>query len=119
MDPNVDFVDTLLKQVPELRELYEEHIKHDPEILPHVFFADMTWHIVDLLRDSTTEIPSEVVRLLDLFEDALGSGHEDVQELIGVSFVENLTGYGDLVARLRGLFGPNLIKEFKAFGIID
>ena len=54
---------------------------------------------------------ADLIRLLVLLNDSLEHGADDVQELISVSFVENLIGEDAALETLRPLMKPALKKE--------
>jgi len=113
----IECVNQLLQQAPELRSVYDEHIHNYDELLPHVFFGDMTRYVVWQVRLGATGPASPVGRILRALEQCLASGDEPVAELIVVSFIENLVEDGDVVTTLKRLVGPHLEKEIKAYGM--
>lgn len=88
------------------------------ELLPHVLMGDFTRFVFDAYRKSmsSTEDAKEwhqvVYGSLELMEQAIGSADPMLQELIAVSFVENLTpSYEEDIEvyyALRPLLGPKL-----------
>jgi hypothetical protein len=79
------------------------------ELLSHGFMGDVArW----FLEHANTPTPSEDVRsLLSVLEAGLANGPPDVQELISVSFVENLPVPPDNHQALAHL-GPNLKADY-------
>jgi hypothetical protein len=110
-------VNKLLDQVPELRYVYDEHIHDNNELLPHVFLGDVTRYVVHRVRLGETGPAKPVERILSVLEQYMGSGDEQVKELVSVSFVENLLKHDKVLASLKGLIGPNLQKEIRNYGI--
>lgn len=110
----VECINRLLERVPEIRDMYDEHIQDNDEILPHVFLGDVTRFVVQQVRSGETGTLNHVARILDIFEQYMASGDDHVKELISVSFVENLAGHEDALAILKKLVGPNLENEFKS-----
>jgi hypothetical protein len=110
-----DFVAELLVHVPELRSVYDEHINDNDELLPHMFLGDVTRYVVRQVEDNAIDTSQSVSRILCLFENEIVNANEDIQELISVSFLENLCGHEDIVTRLGSLMGPNLRKELENF----
>ena len=109
----IGFVEELLKDVPELSSVYSEHIEDNDILLPHVFLGDVTRFFVDeVQRDAASDA---VGRILTLMENALASGSAEVQELIGVSFVENLAEYGDVLKEIAARLGPKMKEELESF----
>jgi hypothetical protein len=100
------FVERLIEIVPELRPTFNEHVKDNGELLPHVFMGDVTrWAIAHASR---LDFQDAVGRLLNSLEDGLRSGSPEVRELILASFVENLIGERVAVEQLNHLMGPKL-----------
>ena len=108
-------VSQLLDRVPELGSLYDEHIQDNNELLPHVFFGDVTRYVVQEMRCRESQPSQPVQRILSFLEQCMVSGDEQVNELISVSFLENLLGEDDVLANLKKLMGPNLAREFAAY----
>lgn len=106
----------LLERVPELRSTYDAHVHDYDELLPHVFFGDVTRYVVQQVRSGEMGPSKPVGRLLECLERCMASGDDQVKELVSVSFIENLAEYDDVLAVLRGLLGPKLEKELKNHG---
>lgn len=98
------FCERLAAEFPSLFTILGEHIRDYDEILPNVFLADVTRH---LLSHGTHR--EGIVRFLDDSFDSLGP---DVQELIAVSFVENIESEQDLERLLEGVDAPQLRSEW-------
>jgi hypothetical protein len=111
----IAWVNKLLEQVPELRHVYDEHIHNNDELLPHVFLGDVTRYVVQQVYLGETGPAKPVERILSVLEQGMGSGDEQVEELVSVSFVENLVEHDDVLASLKGLIGPNLQKEIRNY----
>jgi len=95
------FVDWLAGRHPAIEDLRREHVAYYDELLPHVFFGDVTRYVADLARSAGHD---EVLNdLLNDLDSALGADQEDdVANLIWVSFVENAQGVpGDDEEALR------------------
>jgi hypothetical protein len=91
-----DLVSDLTAAVPDLRPLIDEHRDVDGELLSHPFMADVTRWLV-------AHGPSPVV--LELLDRHLRDGHEAVQDVIWLSFLENLEQEH---TQLRAALGPGL-----------
>lgn len=118
----VDFVVRLVGRIPFLEPTMREHLADNfGEVLPHVFFGDLTRLVVgDVSPTADASIAgagaAEFRELLDALEEAFAAGPEEISELIAVSFLENLprrSGDGD---RLRDLLGPGLRAELERMG---
>ncbi len=112
----VVFVYLLLERVPELRTVYEEHIRDNDELLPHVWLGDVSRYIVQQVRSGETGPATSVERILSALDQWLAFGDEHVKELVSVSFVENLVEHDDVLESLKGLLGPNLENELRRQG---
>ena len=100
-----------MTDVPELREVYKEHREHNPELLPHVLMGDIVRFVLENLENEDWQ--PGLVRLLGHLEEGLRKGPEEVQNLVGASFAENLMGEPAGLRRLWPLAGPLLKKELE------
>ncbi|HSR68677.1 MAG TPA: hypothetical protein VLU25_12130 [Acidobacteriota bacterium] len=109
----VAFVGALVYRFPALLPVLEEHLQdQDGEVLSHVFFGDLTRWIVGRLE--TAGRKDRILReILDFMEHAFGRGEGEVQELIAVSFLENLPSPGEPGSEIRSLLGPLLQEQLK------
>ena len=108
----ISFVRSMAARFPGLEPVLAEHIKDNQEILPHLFFGDMTRYALSSVRVGRPDQTPELHRLLDLLEEAFSGGDEELQELIAVSFLENLQSTGDKGAHIITMLGPNLTKQW-------
>jgi hypothetical protein len=102
-------VHQLVAAVPSLAPLLAEHLNDYDELLPHVFFGDLTRFVcMTAVRDDP-----DADAIVAALESAMGSGSETVQELIGVSFLEDLRrGHPRaMYDAVRRRLGPNLRAE--------
>jgi Barstar (barnase inhibitor) len=106
------FLHDLLRAVPELKPVLDEHLAANDTLLPHVMMADMTRFAVSAIVDLHKR--PAVLKLLDHLEQGLRAGDEETRELILASFVENLIGEATALRLLKTLMGPNLRKEVRA-----
>ena len=81
-----------------------EHLDDYDNLLPHVFVAELTRH---LLRG-----PADVTPIVQAFEDSISGGDREIAELIAVSFVENIDNRDDLARLLTGVTGSSLQAEW-------
>ena len=118
----VSFVDQLANTFPGLRSIYDEHVAANfGEVLPHVFFGDLMPYLVDLFvqsRRRETGGPAELqVRgILNALEEAYVAGPVEVQDLVAVSFLENLPRSGEVGSPIRDWLGPRLQAQLRAIG---
>ena len=106
---DTEFVEELLRQVPDLQCLYSDHLQDNGQLLPHVFLGDVTKFAVAEADNQRLEAP--VNRLLEQMESGLRTGTDSVKELISVSFVENLIGESRALNTLKPCMGPLLKAE--------
>lgn len=77
----------LVRELPFLRPLYEEHLAPDGELLPSVFFYSDLRPVFD---GSGSDLPSDAAKqILDIVEDELSTFDDDVVELINMAFFES------------------------------
>lgn len=104
-DDAQDFCEELVRRFNELAPLLQEHVADYDEILPHVFMGDVTRYVL-----SGTPQREELLRHLN---DALRNGGEEIQNLIAVSFVENLESEEKLQRALQGVEAEALREEWR------
>jgi hypothetical protein len=107
------FVERLVAEVPALQPLLSEHLDFNHELLAHVLFGDVTRFVVSGFAEHP-ERRRDADKILILLEEALGSPDEDVQNLVSVSFCENLLGEEPLEA-IRAAMGPRLRAELATY----
>ena len=82
-----DALDRLIAEVPDFQPVLDEH-RHDNEgVLPHVLFGDLTRFVLDARANDDAD---RVTRSLTFLDRALRDGDDYVQNLVAVSFVENV-----------------------------
>jgi hypothetical protein len=117
----VVYVKDITARFPSLATLLEEHV-HDNlgELLPHVFFGDLTRYILALLMTVNSggglEPRRELREMLSFLEESFSSGHPELQELIGTSFLENLPRTGEDGSEIRSMLGSTLSAELRRMG---
>jgi hypothetical protein len=113
IDQSEDFVRDLVTRFTPLAPLLAQHLKENfGELLPHVFFGDVTrWFEGELASDAMNP---EAIGLLRYLESIYDAANDDVQNVIDVSFVENLTVNG----AGAHLLGPQLQEVARALGIL-
>lgn len=99
-----DFCEQLAQRFPDMQLLLANHLADYDEILPHVFMGDVTRYI---LADGAAR-PDVVIEL----ERGLRDESRDVQELVAVSFVENLADESDLERALEDVNAQSLRAEW-------
>lgn len=106
MTTTVAFIESLLRLVPDLMPIYEEHLTDNDTLLPHVFMGDVTRFVISKANDPRGR--NGVAELLAYLEAGLENGSEEIEELIVVSFVENLRGECSAVKILRPMMGAGM-----------
>ena len=100
----------LVERFGDLRPLYEEHLRENDELLPHVLFWDFTeWVVRSYLAARQREDTWKAV--IDQLETEFEHGDDNVRELLAVSFLENLPYPGEEGADIAERLGPNLSAE--------
>jgi len=84
---------------PALQALLAEHIADNDELLPHVFFHDVTRWSEEEPQDSR-----ELRQLLDQLDVCYRDGDDDVRNLLQVSYIEDLSRRPDILR----VMGPML-----------
>jgi hypothetical protein len=98
----------LLDAVPEFRSAVEEHVADHGEVLPHVLFADLTRFVLVAQEAGDQQLVLRVLRHLD---SEMRLGDEKVQELVAVSFVENVGPWEDAMSEVIGTWPVALRQE--------
>ena len=106
----------LLEAVPELRPVYDEHMEDNfGDFLGHIFFGDVTRFAGGLLKkldgSDSVKAKENLTRLVNFCEEAMGSGDDYVQNVISLSFIENIDR--EDFDSIFPLFGPHLRAEWK------
>jgi hypothetical protein len=102
------FVEWLVGRHSDLAPILDQHRRNNGELLPHVFFGDVTRYASELARRGDT---GRLDPLLTDLDQALTSAADETDNLIWASFVENAQGTsGDDEKPLREQLGshPNL-----------
>jgi hypothetical protein len=115
------FVRDLAVRFPSLVPLLEEHLNDNfGELLPHIFFGDVVRWAVTLMTmtDAERNLTSllELRKFLSYLESAYSSGNDELQELLSVSFLENLPRPGEDGAAIRKQLGPSLTRQLQIIG---
>ena len=111
---SVSFIEELIRLVPELKPIFDEHVTDNDFLLPHVFMGDVTrFAIAEAGKSRSCAIET----LLQHLENGLESGSNYVKELISLSFAENLLGETTALKVLKPLMGPNLKTEMETLGL--
>ena len=109
MSSNISFIRKLIRNTPELNNLYTQHLAENDGLLPHVFLGSVTRTVVSCAFDQSANLMT--IRVFQHLEEGLQSGDEKVAELIGCSFVENLFGEERALSVLIPMMGHRLRLE--------
>lgn len=113
-----NFFEHFLRAVPSFVPVYEEHMQDNGELLHHVLMGDVARYVGQLYREGYergNKQKKAVLRdILDILNEAMSSDDEKLQELISVSFLENLGRVDEEYEGLRELFGQALLEELNA-----
>jgi hypothetical protein len=107
----VQFVEAL----PFARTVYEEHMRDNDEVLPHVLMADLRRLFVDLVEAGREE---DATRFLAGIETLAASPSESIRNVVDVSFIEDLVlgdqGETRALHKVRPLLGPATAAQVAA-----
>ena len=83
----VSFVMKLVRTFPDLQGALDEHLVDFDDMLPHLFMSDVARWAESRWQANTPELK----KFAALISSAYRYGHSDVQNLLYVSFFEDLT----------------------------
>jgi hypothetical protein len=101
----IEFCQKLAEQVPETEAILQEHFNDYDQLLPNVFFGDLTRYIL-------SDRPGRL-KIVEFLEQSFHQHGSEIEELIAVSFIENLESKYDLEQATRGLTAANLKAEWR------
>jgi hypothetical protein len=108
---NVDqFFRQLIDRVPEVLAVVDEHRRDHDEVLPHVLMADIRRFVIAKLQDVVT-----IDAVVACLEEGIASGNEALQEVIAVSFLENMDPTEPSYEAIANRMGPLLLAELARF----
>ncbi len=109
----LSFIKMLLENVPELKSVYDEHIDDYDELLEHVFMGDVTRFAESLYRrDPNSEC---LTKLFNFIDKAYLTEDKKLQELISVSFLENLSQNEESYLGIKQLLSDALRCELSLY----
>ena len=111
------FVRLLAEKYSALQPLLAEHLDNNfGEVLPHVFFEDVTSWIVLLTTEARTDPDSkrQLADVLEHLEEAYLTGDEGLENLLCASFLESLPGREEPGGEVRGMLGKTLRAKLRA-----
>ena len=105
------FARHLRTDVPGFDRVYDEHVVDYDEVLPHVLLGDLVRFLSDEVQQHGTG-SAALSPALALLERGMASPDPRLQELVAVSFLENLDRDDPSFLPIRGLFGPHLEEQY-------
>jgi hypothetical protein len=113
------FIDRLLEQMPEFGVAFRDHVDYHETVLPHVLMGDFTrWTIEQYRRaaQQDNEARAVLLRAFGFLESEYATDRQGgVQELISVSFLENLHQAGADLEGIAAQLGPKLRAELRRY----
>lgn len=101
------FEGVLRERLPEFSEILEEHIRDNDEVIPHLLTYNLLLFTQDALERGNLSL---VRKITDLIEDLILKD-DFMNNMINVSFLENLDYDQDYYEELTKYFGPQTLKE--------
>lgn len=98
----------LADRFPHLRPLLVEHEEFNEEILPHVFFGDVRRFVEEQLDKGDT---SQLKPLFGSLEQAYRRGDEPIENVIAVSFLEDLWDRPEI----KPLLGSAMAEQYSKY----
>lgn len=112
MTDATEFVRYLSQKYSWIAPVFQEHReKYGNNILPHVFFGDLVRTMEEsVVSNNLSEV--ELSKFIDDMEHYLEYGGEAIQELIVVSFLENIEKNTLLHTKVIKFFGAKLLYYY-------
>ena len=108
------FPEQLRAQVPGFDRIYDEHLRDYDEVLPHVLVGELVRFLSDQARHHG-EHSDALRQAMDLLEQGMSSADPRLQELVAVSFLENLDPADVAFPAISRLFGPRLREQYERY----
>jgi hypothetical protein len=116
----------IIRSIPEFKDVYEEHLRFfNGEVVNHILMAKFVRFTKQVCDNTLQEIsqPATVLKnILNCIEVLANSSDPDVDELVQVSFMENLHIVGDCYDLIRQHLGSKslqLLKNAESFWLKD
>lgn len=107
-----NFPEQLRQQVEGFDHIYQEHLRDYDELLPHVLLGDLARFLIARVKEVGTS-DLAVQSALALLESAANSGDGRLQNLVLVSFLENLDPDDPPARALKDALAPSLRAQLK------
>lgn len=114
--PHLALITKIIQIDPELQSLFNTHLAdNEGEFLPYVFLGELTLWLNKMYSDNEKDLKVRelVKRITGIMEEDFIHGDNSTQELIAVSFVENLPSTGQAGASIRQFLGPILEEQYR------
>lgn len=118
MNDAATYIHELIEAVPRLQPLLARHVEYFDELLSHVFMGEVSRFAVAEFARCTDDGGSgcpDLIALLAALEQGFCDGGEDVQNLISVSFLENVAEEAVVSPEFLSLFGSVLRREIQPY----
>ena len=99
-----EFCKNLAKKFPDIASILAEHLSDYDKLLPYVFLADVTRYV--LANEQSRKL------VVEHLESMFATGRAAVENLIALSFVQNLENEDDLNCAMKGAQAPRLRAEW-------
>ena len=112
------FVHELVDVVPRLRHVLEQHVAEFEGLLPHVFMGAVSRFASNAYNRCAAGVDGacrELDALLTALEQAFSDRGEDIQDLIVVSFLENVAVEVVAARDFESRLGPALRREIQVY----
>jgi len=106
-EPVKRFCEQFAKMFADVGNILNEHLADCDELLPHLFMADVTRYA---LKGGLQR-----VGIVQHLENAFKCSDKGIEELIAVSFVENIETHDELNLALNGIKGDNLRRQWDKY----
>ncbi len=103
----------LLEILPEFEAAHQEWLTRYDSGLPHCVFGTLTQYVIDEYRKGSVGPGTPFDRALRFLEEAMGAKDIEVQNLVWVSFLENLHIAGKDFEAIKARLGPRLRATLK------
>jgi hypothetical protein len=115
MDLTYDTFPGLLRAVlPGFARVYDEHVADNDGVLPHVLLGDLVRFLTNEIGEHGAN-STAAKNAMSLLERGMNSQDPRVQELVAVSFLENLDPEDPRFPAIRALFGPKLEAQYRNY----
>jgi hypothetical protein len=105
------FIYKIIKILPDLEIVLDDHIKDYDELLPFVFMGDVTRFVT--LNLQKISLSGELKKIMNEFESAFIDNDPDVVNLIVLGFFENLIDESTAKNQILREAGPVTLKTYR------